>query len=96
VVVGRGGGHTGASSNEIQLLGPADDRHDATPHFVRRFGAAYRAQIEHFVECVQHKRRPSVGGADALAAFEVGLAATRSWQTGDPVTVSDVRQQVRV
>ena len=85
VVVGRTAGSGG-----IQVLLPAGDHQsDDTPHFVRRFGTAYRAEIEHFVECVQHQRPPSVGGADALAAFEIALAATRSWQTGQPVTVSE-------
>jgi len=95
VVVGRQAG-TGASPGEIQVFAPpaAGDQHAETPHFVRRFGPAYRAQIEHFVACVQQHRRPSVGGLDALAAFEIGLAATRAWQTGQPVVVSDVREQV--
>jgi scyllo-inositol 2-dehydrogenase (NAD+) len=95
VVVGRSTG-AGANPNEVQLFTPAGDPDDETPHFVRRFGAAYRAQIEHFVDCVQRGRPPSVGGADALAAFEVGLAATRSWQTGRPVTVADVREPARI
>ena len=89
VVVGRTAG-----AGAIQLLVPEGDQNDDTPHFVRRFGAAYRAQIEHFVECLRQDRRPSVGGADALAAFEIAVAATRSWQTGRPVAVSDVREQV--
>ncbi len=88
VVVGRDAGSTG---NEVQLLTPAGDQADPTPHFVRRFGAAYRSQIEHFVECLAQQREPSVGGADALAAFEIALAATRAWKTGYAVAVRDVR-----
>ena len=84
VIVGRNA-RADANTSDIQLLTPAGDKQDDTPHFVRRFGAAYRTQIEHFIECVQLRRQPSVGGADALAAFEIALAATRSWQTGRPV-----------
>ena len=52
------------------------------PHFIRRFGAAYRAQIEHFVECVRTARQPRVSGADALAAIQIARAATQSLTTG--------------
>jgi scyllo-inositol 2-dehydrogenase (NAD+) len=58
------------------------------PHFVRRFAVAYRAQIEHFVECWHEHRAPSVGGADALAAFEIARAATEAWQTGWSIGVA--------
>jgi scyllo-inositol 2-dehydrogenase (NAD+) len=84
VVIGRPAGAGG-----LQVLLPEGAQNDDTPHFVRRFGAAYRAQILHFVECLQQQRQPSVGGADALAAFEIAQAATRAWQTGSPVTIRE-------
>jgi predicted dehydrogenase len=78
------------------LLVPGGEAQDETPHFVRRFGPAYQAQIEQFVACVRAHRQPSVGGADALAAFEVALAATRACQTGQSVRVGDVREPARI
>lgn len=60
-------------------------------YLIKRFGAAYRAQIRHFVECVRLDRSPACTGADALAAFEVSLAATYSARTGNPVTLEAVR-----
>jgi len=81
LVVGRG---ASSHSSGIQLSTPSGDRQDETPHFVRRFGEAYRAQIEQFVACVEQHLPPPVSGADALAAFEIGLAATRSCQTAYP------------
>lgn len=60
-------------------------------YLTERFGEAYRAQIHHFVECVREERTPSVTGADARAAFEIGLAATFSARTGEPVALADVR-----
>ncbi|MGI9147630.1 MAG: inositol 2-dehydrogenase [Chloroflexota bacterium] len=89
LVVGR---DAGAAATGVQLFTPAGNQTDETPHFVRRFGTAYRAQIEHFVECLEQRRQPSVGGIDALAAFEIAVAATRSWQTGQPVAIGDVRE----
>ena len=63
------------------------------PYLTERFGAAYRAQIDHFVDCVGNDRQPDVGGLDALAAFEIGLAATQAYQTGQPVRLDDIRRR---
>jgi inositol 2-dehydrogenase len=80
----------GTSADDVQILTPLAPTHDETPHFIRRFGAAYTAQIEHFVDCVQHQRTPRVGGADALAAITIAQAATRSAQTHRPVALADL------
>ena len=74
----------------VLLLTRARAQHDVTPYLMERFGDAYRAQIEHFVGCVQEGRSPAVGGADARAAFAIGLAATRAAQAGRPVTIAEV------
>lgn len=60
-------------------------------YLVRRFGDAYRAQMHHFVACVREERRPRATGADARAAFELGLAATFAARTGQPVALEAVR-----
>ena len=64
---------------------------DAASYLINRFGEAYRAQLHHFVACLLEGRAPAVSGADALAAFEIGLAATYAAQTGAPVTLEAVR-----
>ncbi|MDQ7028819.1 MAG: Gfo/Idh/MocA family oxidoreductase [Ardenticatenia bacterium] len=56
--------------------------------FAERFASAYEAQLVHFIECVQAGRHPEVGAEDALRAFEIGWAATRSLHQGQPVRVS--------
>ncbi len=56
--------------------------------FTERFAAAYEAQLVHFIECVRSGRCPEVGGEDALRAFEIGWAATRALDQGQPVRVS--------
>lgn len=60
-------------------------------YLVRRFGSAYRAQIESFVRCVRTRRPPACTGEDALAAFEICLAATYSARCGRPVSIERVR-----
>lgn len=64
--------------------------HDVVPHFPQRFGPAYTAQIEHFVECLRHARQPAVSAADARAALLACLAATLSQREGRVVTVDEV------
>ena len=52
--------------------------HDVVPYFMERFESAYLAQIQDFVNKVQHGGKPAVTGADAVAAMRISLAATRS------------------
>ena len=86
----------GYQHTPVLLLTPSGAQHDVVPYLHERFGAAYRAEIQHFVECVQRGLTPGVGGADALAAFEIGLAATRAQQTGQPVALADLAQSMGV
>ena len=60
-------------------------------YLMDRFGRAYGAQIHHFVECIRTGKPPAATGADALAAFEISLAATYSARTGRPVTIDSIR-----
>jgi inositol 2-dehydrogenase len=64
--------------------------HDVVPHFPQRFGKAYTAQIEHFVDCLLHDRPPAVGATDARAALQASLAATISQHEGRVVYVNEV------
>jgi predicted dehydrogenase len=75
----------------VVLLTRAGALHDVTPYLVERFGDAYRAQLQHFADCLRNDLLPSVSGVDALAACEIGVAATRAYQTGRAVTLSELR-----
>jgi len=88
------GGLTEPAVEGVQLLAPAAALADETPFFVRRFAAAYTAEIQYFVDCLEQGRPPSVGGKDALAAIEIAQAATLSWQTGRPVALAELRASV--
>ncbi len=64
--------------------------HDTIPYFMDRFGEAYAAEIRDFADCILHDRAPSVSGRDARAATAIAVAATRSFDEGRPVYVSEI------
>jgi myo-inositol 2-dehydrogenase / D-chiro-inositol 1-dehydrogenase len=55
--------------------------------FQERFPDAYAAELEGFARAVLTGAPVAVGGADALAAYDLAVAADRSWRTGLPVRV---------
>ena len=76
----------------VVLLTGSGAQHDVMPYLMERFGEAYRAQMQHFADCLRSGQHPSVSGTDALAALEIGVAATRAYQTGQPVMLSELRR----
>ena len=64
--------------------------HDTVPYFMQRFERAYTAQLRDFAVTVLEDRVPSVTIDDGVEALRIGLAATRSYQTAEPVEVRDV------
>ena len=75
----------------VVLLTRTGAQYDTVPYLMERFGDAYRTQMQHFVQCLHEGKLPLVGGVDSLAALEIGIAATRSYQTGRPVILSELR-----
>jgi len=57
--------------------------------FEERYPAAYAAELDAFARCVLDGTPPRVTGRDALAAFDLSVAATESWRTGTTVTVKE-------
>lgn len=55
--------------------------------FLERYAEAYRAELAHFVDCVETGKAPSPSGEDGLAAQRLADAATLSWKTGAPVRI---------
>lgn len=74
----------------VVVVTKAGVTHDIVPHFPQRFGPAYTKQIEHFVECLRTGRDPIVSSADARAALQIGVAATRSHLEDRVIYVKDV------
>ena len=86
----------GGTKEPAQMLSTQHGAPDeAASYLMNRFGEAYRAQLFHFVDCILDDQPPAVSGADALAAFEIALAATHAAQTGQPVTLEAVREDVK-
>jgi len=74
----------------VVLLTRNGAQHDTVPYLMERFGNAYCAQIQHFADCLRAGKPPSVGGTDALAALEIGIAATRAYQASRIVTLDEL------
>ena len=47
----------------------------------------YEKELEHFVHCIATGEESIVEGRDAYEALRIGLAATESVLTGEPVTL---------
>lgn len=59
------------------------------PYIVQRFGDAYLAQSQDFVQRMLNDQEPAVNGHNARAALEIGIAATRSYKEARPVELSE-------
>ena len=64
--------------------------HDTVPWFMERFGEAYVAQLQNFIEHLQKQKEPSIKCADGVAALQVAIAATRAFKENRPVSVSEI------
>ena len=58
--------------------------------FPDRFEAAFRLELEAFIEAVQAGRQPTPGPEDALETLRLALACTRSRAEGRPVKLTEV------
>jgi inositol 2-dehydrogenase len=78
----------------LLVLTQAGVTHDAVPYFMERFEPAYMAQIQDFVNQVLAGGKPSVTGADALAALRICLAANQSLRENRPIEISETQTDV--
>jgi myo-inositol 2-dehydrogenase / D-chiro-inositol 1-dehydrogenase len=69
-------------------LTPGADSTGIPRDFQERYPEAYPAELEGFARAVLTGRPVAVGGADALAAYDLAVAADRSWRTGLAVRVN--------
>lgn len=75
----------------VNVLTKQGLNHDVVPWFPERFGDAYTAQIEHFVDCLVQDKAPNVTPEDARAALQASLAAELSRTSGQVINVADVQ-----
>ncbi|MCG3163862.1 MAG: scyllo-inositol 2-dehydrogenase (NAD(+)) [Acidobacteria bacterium] len=64
--------------------------HDTVPWFMERFGEAYVAQLQNFIEHLQKQKEPSIKCADGVEALRVAIAATRAFKENRPVAVAEI------
>lgn len=57
----------------------------AQPFFLERYAAAYRDELDHFLDCIEKGVAPSPSGLDGLKAQLLADAATESAFSGNPV-----------
>lgn len=76
----------------VITLTPEGAHYDIVPHFPERFGSAYTAQIEHYVDCLLNDKQPLVSADDARAALQASIAATISHCEQRVVYVNEVQQ----
>lgn len=55
--------------------------------FLERYAAAYRHELDHFIDALENKRAPMVTGADGVRALVLAEAALESSRTGKAVSV---------
>jgi len=80
-------GHRGPTQvSRWDATGLSSDR----PHhfFIERYSDAYVAEMRAFLESVRDGGVPPVGGADALQALRIALAARQSLAEGRPVRIA--------
>jgi predicted dehydrogenase len=53
-------------------------------------GDMFREELEEFAECIREKKRPEVGGPEAIAALAVVQAAIRSAERGCAVELAEI------
>ncbi|HTT91814.1 MAG TPA: Gfo/Idh/MocA family oxidoreductase [Acidimicrobiales bacterium] len=58
-----------------------------TQTFPGRYAAAFASELDHFARAITEGTPPLVTGADALAAFDLALAADESCRQGRPVSM---------
>ena len=75
------------TSLEDGVTFPAGPVHDS---FMDRFEPAYRAELTHFIAVARGEAPSPCTARDALEAFRVVEACTRSWLDGRPVDLSDI------
>ncbi|MBV9739074.1 MAG: inositol 2-dehydrogenase [Hyphomicrobiales bacterium] len=70
----------------VEQAGPKGFTTDRIENFfLERYAAAYRSELDAFLQCVKAGQMPSPSGHDGLKAQLLADAATRSAETGKPI-----------
>lgn len=90
-VVGTEGKIQYADKDTNPMLTYTTEKGHELPRYFRFMSTteyAFEEEVCHFVRCVLNDREPAISPQDARAALEMALAAQRSAETGEPVSLS--------
>jgi myo-inositol 2-dehydrogenase/D-chiro-inositol 1-dehydrogenase len=88
VIGDEGAVHVGRfRQTPVRLLDRQGVCHDMATTTPERLGEAFVTELQAFADCLREDAPPPVTGEDARATLAVGLAATESMRTGQPVDV---------
>ncbi len=76
-------------SPSVQLLGGAASSGESPDFLTGK--SPFQTELEHFIECITTGAEPIVEPRDAYEALRIGLAATHSVLSGEPVTLGGGR-----
>jgi len=86
VIGDEGAVHIGRlAQTPVVLLDRQGLHRDTVRTATQRFGDAFAAELQAFVDCVVQDTAPPVTGLDGRAVTAIGLAATRALHVGQPV-----------
>jgi myo-inositol 2-dehydrogenase/D-chiro-inositol 1-dehydrogenase len=77
----------------VEWRTPGNASYTLPRDFEQRFPAAYVEEFDAFARAVRDGTPPRCTGQDALAAFDLAVAADRSWRSGRPVAVKPTTVQ---
>jgi myo-inositol 2-dehydrogenase/D-chiro-inositol 1-dehydrogenase len=69
----------------VELLDDRGAVRECSQNFLERFGAAYCAETQEFVDCIKEGRKPQVTVHDGVMATKVAYAATQSFRQDELV-----------
>ena len=75
----------------VEWRTPGQASYSLPQDFEQRFPAAYAEEFDAFARCIRDGTPPRCTGQDALAAFDLAVAADRSWRSGRPITVKPIQ-----
>lgn len=69
---------------------PGVDTPDPWTHYLARFEAAYRAELESFLAACRGERSPASTARDGMEAMRIAVAATRAYRERRPVALDEI------
>jgi myo-inositol 2-dehydrogenase/D-chiro-inositol 1-dehydrogenase len=74
----------------LVIFGRNDESLANLTFFIDRFAGAFRAEVVHFVQCLQTGSAPLVGIEDGYAALQIAVAAGRAFREHRAIRIDEV------